>query len=100
MIKKTNKILILITLLIISYFVFLKPNNRYENTVTYEPKLADVEATSYYDYSEVTEIDDDYSYSSIYLTKDTEITLLSQDGELEVKTGKYESKDIFTQQTK
>ncbi len=97
MLKKLNKIIIFTLLIIISIIITCPKSNIYENEVSIKQKYAESTAsqTEYFDYGSIKTIQDDYSYSSIYLTSETEIKLIKQEGAGTVAKGTYNNQETF-----
>lgn len=63
--------------------MFLTPNNiQYTNNVEPIEYFDRVKDTEYYDWSEAKILDQDYSFSTIYLTEKTEFKIFKNDGEV------------------
>lgn len=97
MVKKLSRMLFFIILIITVVITTCRKTTSFENEVSIKQKYADSTAskTDYFDYGSLKTIKDDYSYSSIYLTNETEIKLISKTGEGTIANGKYEERDIF-----
>ena len=98
MLKKLNKLIIFTILIIISIIITIPKSNTYENEVSASQKYAESTAsqTEYFDYGSIKTIQDDYSYSSIYLTSETEIKLISNIGEKNnITNSTYNEKQTF-----